>query len=246
MQPLKQNAATLESVGRGVLQKPKELAALARNLANTRWQEALVESEERYRIIAETAIDAIVTIDEDGEILFVNNSTQRIFGYSPAGNRGKYQAREVAGRHQDGHEIALEVSVGEFTQESRTLATCVLRDISARRRAEEDLREANETLRALIEATPLAIIAFDFSENVSKWNSAAEKMFGWSEEEILGRPLPSSPGKTVEGLRIIEAVRRGESLTVETVCQRKDGASIDVSISAAPLDGKDRIPAAVV
>jgi len=92
----------------------------------------------------------------------------------------------------------------------------------------------------------MTIFAFDFSENVSKRNSAAEKMFGWSEEEILGRPLPSSPGKTVEGLRIIEAVRRGESLTVETVCQRKDGASIDVSISAAPLDGKDRIPAAVV
>src|SRR5437016_6595743 len=159
MQPLKQNTATLESVGRGVLQKPKELAALARNLANTRWQEVLVESEERYRIIAETAIDAIVTIDEDGEILFVNGSAQRIFGYStldmlgrsltvlvpgysPAGNRGKYQAREVAGRHKDGHQIPLEVSVGEFTQASRTLATCVLRDISARRRAEEGLREA--------------------------------------------------------------------------------------------------------
>jgi PAS domain S-box-containing protein len=263
MQPLKENAAALESVGHGVLQKPSELAALARNLANTRWQEALVESEERYRIIAETAIDAIVTIDEDGEILFVNGSAQRIFGYSPldmlgrsltvlvpgyspAGNRGKYQAREVAGRHQDGHQIPLEVSVGEFTQASKTLATCVLRDISARRRAEEELRGANETLRALIEATPLAIIAFDFSENVSKWNPAAEKMFGWSEEEILGRPLPSSPGESVERLRIIQAVRRGESLTLETVCQRKDGASIDVSISAAPLDGKDGIPAAVV
>jgi len=137
----------------------------------------------------------IVTIDEDGEILFVNSSAQRIFGYSgldmlgrsltllvpgysPAMTRSKYQAKEVAGRHKNGREIQLEVSFGEFTQASRTLATCVLRDISARRRAEEELRRANETLRALIEATPLAIVAFDFSENVSKWNSAAERMFG--------------------------------------------------------------------
>src|SRR5215211_3873395 len=60
-----------------------ELASLARNLAYQRWAEAaLVESEERYRIVAETATDAIVTIDQTGRILFVNRSAERIFGYN--------------------------------------------------------------------------------------------------------------------------------------------------------------------
>src|SRR5215467_9379142 len=90
-----------------------QLASLALNVANSRWaEEALVESEERYRIVAETAIDAIVTIGEEGEILFANPSAERIFGYSaaeilglsltllvpaysPAEGRGGYQQREV-------------------------------------------------------------------------------------------------------------------------------------------------------
>src|SRR3954465_7885155 len=93
--------------------KSPELASLARNLSNPRWHDALVESEERYRTIAETAFDAIVTIDGDGEILFVNGSAERIFGYAPAEMLGRcltllvptytpgdYQSKEVAGRHR--------------------------------------------------------------------------------------------------------------------------------------------------
>src|SRR5262245_49714402 len=97
-----------------------QLASLARNLANHRWaEEALVESEARYRIVAQTAVDAIVTIDEDGEVLFVNNSVERIFGFSAAEILGRSlkllvpsyrpeddptacQQREVSGRHKDG------------------------------------------------------------------------------------------------------------------------------------------------
>src|SRR5437773_4271254 len=126
------------------LRRHPELVSLTRNLAHQRWAEAaLVESEERYRIVAETAIDAIVTIDEAGEILFVNRSAERIFGYSAdemlGGNltlllpgytsrqlRGASQACEFPGRHKDGHEIALEVSFGKFAQGSRMLATAVL------------------------------------------------------------------------------------------------------------------------
>jgi two-component system cell cycle sensor histidine kinase/response regulator CckA len=277
MQSRKHEAAPPEPIGvlpphrDTPLRKPPELAALARSVANHRWaEEALIESEERYRIVAETAIDAIVTIDEAGEILFVNRSAEKIFGYSTAEilgqnltllaprysrreDRGANQPREVVGRHKDGHEIPLEIAFGEFTQGMETLATGVLRDVSrrkraeeARRRAEEELRHANETLRALIEATPLAIIAFDFSENISKWNSAAEKMFGWTEAEMLGHPLPFAPARQAERQQLTEAVRRGESITLETERQRKDGAWIDVNISAAPLAGPDGTPAGVV
>src|SRR5438270_9769054 len=126
-------------------------------------------------------------------------------------------AGPFTGRHQDGRDIFLEVSFGAFTQGSRVLATGVLRDVSRRQRAEEELRHANETLRALIEATPLAIVAIDSQENVSKWNSAAETMFGWSEAEVLGQPLPfAGPANHGERLPVLEAVRCGLPATAES------------------------------
>ncbi len=252
------------------LRKQPQLASLAHNLANQRWAEdALLESEARYDILAQIALDAIVTIDEDGEILSVNTSAERIFGYPASSLPGRslkllvpgystedppaYRQREMAGRHKDGHPIPLEVCFGQFTQGAQTLATGILRDIGPRQRAEEagrsaeqELRRANETLRASIEAVPLAIATFDFPENVSGWNSAAARMFGWSEAELKGRPLPLDSGTRVELLRLIEAVQHGKSPTVETSIQRKDGAAIDIGISAAPLAGPDGVPTGVV
>src|SRR5207248_7849631 len=117
------------------------------------------------------------------------------------------QVAEFMGRRKDGGAIALEVSFGAFVQGAKALATAVLRDVTRRKRAEEDLRKANETLRALIEATPLAIVAVDAAEKVSKWNSAAENMFGWSEAEVIGKPLPFASG---DGrMPVLEAARRG-------------------------------------
>jgi len=227
-------------------QPEPELASFARKVSNLWVEEALIESEHRYRIVAETAIDAIITIDEGGQVLFVNRSAERVFGYSapdmlgfnlslllPGYAQGIPEGREFMGRHKDGREIYLEVSFGAFTQGSRILATGVLRDVSGRRRAEEELRNANETLRALIEATPLAIVAIDAEQNVSKWNSAAEKMFGWSESEVLGHRLP--PDSSDWLLR--EAAGRCESITKETTRRKKDGSFVEVTISAGPLAG---------
>jgi two-component system, cell cycle sensor histidine kinase and response regulator CckA len=238
------------------------LRSLTRNLVRRRSaEEALLQSEERYRIVTETAIDAIVTIDERDEILFVNRSAERIFGYSteemlgrnlalllPAYRSEKDRgaaARELAGRHKDGSGIALEVSFGEFVQGSQTLATGVLRDISRRKRAEEELRRANETLRALIEATPLAIVAVDAEEKISEWNTAAQNMFGWSEAEVLGKPFPAVYGHG-ERMPAIEAARRGVPVTAECGRQTKDGAAIETSVSAAPLTGPDGAVAGAV
>jgi len=261
MQSRQDNATALDARNA----RNPELASLARNLAYQRWAEAaLTESEQRYRIVAETASDAIVTIDAAGDILFVNRSAEAIFGYSTPEmmgcnlalllpgysfekNREVTQPREFPGQHKDGHQIALEVSFGEFAQGNRTLATGVLRDISRRKQAEEDLRRANETLRALIEATPLAIVAIDAQEKVSKWNSAAEKMFGWNESEVLGKPLPFIDiGKYGEPSALLEAVRNGATSTNEVVRHTKNGTSLDISVSAAPLVGPDGAPIGAV
>ena len=234
------------------------LVALAQSVAHRPWvEEALIESEKRHRIVADTVKEGIATIDESGKILFVNRSVERIFGYTepemlgrhlslltPGYTRGIPDPGECVGRHKDGHELVLEISFGEFEQGSRTLATGVLRDIGNRRREQEDLRQANETLRALIEATPLAIVAIDARGRISKWNSAAEKMFGFSKAEAIGQSLPAAAEG--QSLLLREAVEQATAITVETKRKRKDGTLVEVSISAAPLAGPDGAPAGAV
>src|SRR4028119_1394479 len=112
-------------------------------------EEALLESEERYRIVAETASDAIISIDEQSTILFINRAATRIFGYEveqmigqpltmlmpeylrhlhTAGHRryletGKkhlnWEHIEVPALHKNGHELPLELSFGEFSKNNK-------------------------------------------------------------------------------------------------------------------------------
>ena len=65
-------------------------------------------------------------------------------------------------------------------------------DITDRKRTEDQLRQANETLRAVIETSPLAIVTMDLAGGVTGWNRTAEEMFGWRASEVLGKPFPSS------------------------------------------------------
>ena len=97
--------------------------------------------------------------------------------------------------------------------------------------------EQTETLRALIQASPLGIIAHDGDAQVQMWNPAAERIFGWSEQEVLGRPYPLVPEEKLDEFRMnLEGTLRGEALTgQETFRQRKDGARVDVGIWTGPL-----------
>ena len=69
------------------------------------------------------------------------------------------------------------------------------RTLAALQHSEEALREANQTLQALIEAAPLVITALDRAGNVTIWNPAAKQIFGWSAHEVLGGPLPIVPDR---------------------------------------------------
>src|SRR5262249_16463077 len=110
-------------------------------------------------------------------------------------------------------------------------------DITERRRAEGALRETNERLRALIQASPLGILALDATGHVHSWNTAAERIFGWTEAEVLGKPSPLTPPERRNEVQLLRhRVLQAESLGgVETRGWRKDGSAIAVSISAAPL-----------
>jgi len=135
--------------------------------------EALAIGEAQYRLLADTATDAIVTVDDNGRILFANPAVERLFGYSPQevvgeplsilaperdrarhdsvfdGVRaGRYQvsvsAARVSGLRKDGHEIALELSCGEGRVGHQRFFTGILRDVSDRHAAEQALIEARE------------------------------------------------------------------------------------------------------
>ena len=132
------------------------------------------ESESRFRTLADTASDAIITIDENSQIVFVNGAIEKVFGYTPdeligqhmpmlmpermrgghhaglaryisTGNRNiNWSGVALPGLHKDGYEIPLEVSFGEFEREGKRFFTGIARDVSERHRAERALQEARE------------------------------------------------------------------------------------------------------
>ena len=111
------------------------------------------------------------------------------------------------------------------------------KDITAHKRAEEVIQETNHTLQTLIQASPLAIITLDADGRVTMWNPAAERMFGWNKQEVLGQYLPFVPDNKQEAfLTLCKRALSGESfLGVEVRQQKRDGSPIDISISAAPV-----------
>ena len=122
------------------------------------------------------------------------------------------------------------------------------RDITERKRAEEAMRLARNQLATLVQASPLPIVAMRPDGEVISWNRAAEGVFGWTEEEVLGRHLPCVPEhKQPEFDQLRSRVLAGNPFTgFETQRSRRDGTLLDVSISTAPLtDGGGR-PAGVV
>jgi PAS domain S-box-containing protein len=105
------------------------------------------------------------------------------------------------------------------------------------KRAEEELRETNATLRALFDALPLAVVATDHDSRVTRWSPSAARMFGWSEEDVIGGANPTIPhGAEAEYAGRVARAVAGESIVgFETLMRRKDGATVPVSVSLGPL-----------
>jgi PAS domain S-box-containing protein len=102
----------------------------------------------------------------------------------------------------------------------------------------EDQRRSEQRLQAVIESAPVAIMELDLETRIIGWNPAAERIFGWTQKEMIGRQgVPMVPEwKREESQRLIDMVRAGESYSdVETVRQRKSGTLINVSLAAAPV-----------
>src|SRR5215472_4973774 len=150
-------------------------------------------SEERYRVVVETANDAVVSLDEKGSILFANPATATIFGYDPNELIGKpltvlmpeymrklhengfrrylatgqrhldWQGTELTGLRKNGQEFPVEVSFGETGTQSGRTFTGFIRDVSARKRAEENLRRSEQRWRAVFENSAIGVALADMT-----------------------------------------------------------------------------------
>ena len=112
-----------------------------------------------------------------------------------------------------------------------------LGSLMQRKQAEEQLRATNQTLQTLIQTSPLGIITLDTNANVTMWNPAAERLFGWCEAEVMGKMLPIVPVEQQQDFqhRLQVQLQSQTETEFELRRQKKDGSLIDVCLWSAPL-----------
>jgi two-component system cell cycle sensor histidine kinase/response regulator CckA len=111
------------------------------------------------------------------------------------------------------------------------------RALHAQEEAEKRLRASESHLRSLVDEAPIAIIALSNDDLVTMWNPSAERMLGWTRTEVIGQPLPTIPSERRADFNATRAQERlgNQSHHAERTVLRKDGSSLSVSLSTAPL-----------
>jgi len=196
--------------------EPVGVQGIARDVTERkRAERALQESEAKFRTLAETASDAIITIDDKGVISFVNAGTEKIFGYTAESMIGKrltmliperlrkkhenglyrylrsskrnipWKAVELPGLHRNGHEVELELSFAEYDKDGRRFFTSVIRDITERKHSEKALKESESRFRDLFENANDLIYTHDLNGRFTSLNRAGERITGYSRDEAL-------------------------------------------------------------
>ena len=118
-----------------------------------------------------------------------------------------------------------------------TNETAIFLALSRTRAAEAKLRDAVDRLDAAFDASPAAIVALDVEARVLLWNRAARLTYGWSEEEVVGKPFTMVPrDERDRAVQLFKRSMSGESFSdAESVHLTKDGRRIDVMLAGAPL-----------
>jgi PAS domain S-box-containing protein len=232
----------------------------------------LALSHARTRAIFDTALDGIVMMDHSGGVAEFNPGAERIFGYSrgevigrplaevmiPAVLRDRHCAGlarylatgeaavlgkriELPGLRADGSEVAVELSIHRMPGDGPPFFAGFVRDITERKAAEE----VNARLASIIQCSDDAIVSKNLAGIITSWNPGAQALFGYSAQEVVGRPMTLliPPERATEEPTILARLARGESTDhFETVRVAKDGRNIDVSVTISPIrDSQGRI-----
>jgi len=233
--------------------------------ARKRAERALRESELRYRTLVEASTDAIRIETLDGRILDCNAATCALYGYTKeellATNARKlltpetlkrlrdYQSALEAGgfraefedRRKDGSTFPCEVTTRPVTLQGERCTVVYVRDITARKRAEADLRDSELRYRTLFETSTDAIRITTMGGRILDCNAAACALYGYTKEEMLNldsRDLVTP--ETLRRLRDYESRRWTGGFSGEFEDRRKDGSAFpcEVNIKTVELRGE--------
>ena len=222
-----------------------------------------------YRGILDNALDCIITMGGDGRVLEFNPVAERVFGFNRSEAIGKELAEliipprmreqhrrglahylktgegpvigkriEIAGVRKDGSEILVELAITALKIDSAPIFTAYLRDITERTRNEE----ASRHLAAIVESSDDAIVSKDLNGIITSWNRGAEKLFGFSADEVINKPITViiPPDRYHEEQQILDRIHAGERVDhFDTVRRRKDGTLVNVSITVSPIRHAD-------
>jgi PAS domain S-box-containing protein len=184
---------------------------IARDLTerNRTVEEALLKSEDRLRRVIEAVPNALVTIRANGQIEMVNAQAERMFGYpreellgqpvemlvpdrfgghhpnlrnSFFSNPQSRPGRDLFGLRKDGSEFPVEVGLNPIDTDEGTMVLSAIVDISARKRLEERFRR-------VVESAPNAMVMINADGQIEMVNAQAERVFGYSREELLNQPV---------------------------------------------------------
>jgi PAS domain S-box-containing protein len=217
--------------------------------------------------LLEAVPDALVGVDHAGVIRFVNRQTELLFGYDRGDmigapletlvpeslrpihevHREGYVAApfartmgtdlELRGRRRDGTQFPLDIALSHTDTEDGPLVIAAVRDMTGRKKTEESHRRS-DLLAAIVEHSNDAIIGETLEGIITSWNPAAERMYGYSSEEVTGKStdllIPRDQAGEIHA--IVARIRAGKPVErLEATRVRKDGAAVAVSLTVSPI-----------
>ncbi len=142
-------------------------------------------------------------------------------------------------RRKDGSVFPVDLMLSPLKTKDGMFTVTLVRDITEKQAILKNEREAKQTLNAVFDSAPVAIFSLSLDVNVLSWSKAAEKLFGYKEEEVINKPymlIPEAKGKMRECVALLDEVFEGKKIhDVQRKRLHKDGSLVDVSISAAPM-----------
>jgi PAS domain S-box-containing protein len=235
-------------------------------------EEALRKSEERFRLAVESAPNAVVMVNQGGQIILVNALTERFFGYAreeligqplemlvprrfrrdhPALRRDFFvnpqsrvmgAGRDLYGLRKNGSEFPVEIGLTPIETAEGMLVLSAILDLTERQRAEEALRDREARLQAIVTTAVDGIIVIDERGIVESFNPAAERLFGYQADEVIGRNInllmPSPFGREHDSY-LARYLETGEAKIIglgrEVVGQRKDGTTFPMDLAVSEI-----------